>query len=88
MCQSAPPISRAAQQTGRHTSVLKAAGMGAAQLQLRAEVLQLSADQGAHVFQKGFLHSLLQIRTANKEGNSVYMSTTNGAGWQYPSDWN
>lgn len=41
-----------------------------------------------HVFQKGFLHSLLQIRTANKEGNSVYMSTTNGAGWQYLSDWN
>lgn len=40
---------------------------GAAQLQLRAEVLQISTGQGAHVFRKGFLHSLLQISTANRE---------------------
>lgn len=66
-CQSATPISRAAQQTGGHTSMLKAAGRGAAQLQLRAEVLQLSTGQGAHVFRKGFLQSLLQISTANRE---------------------
>lgn len=81
MCQSATPISRAAQQTGGHTSMLKAAKRGL--LNCSSELKCFRSQQAKEHMFFGKVSCTPYYKSAlpiEKERNSVYASTTHGAG--------